>query len=289
MYTIQKNFLLIFVAGTLLLLLNSCSLLSTKRSKNIVYKDSSDKFSAQKLDVYQPRFSKKVKPVWIFIHGGNWNSGRKEQYNVIGRNMAAKGIVAVIIDYPLSPAANYKDMARFSSEAVKWTKNNISNYQGDPEKLFISGHSAGGHLASLISLDNRYFEELGIKNPIKGTFLIDAAGLDMYGYLSSKPPKATDTYTKTFSLDQEKWKDASPIFYLDKNMPPMMMIMGGKTYSSISGSTERFRKELNKVAPDTPFIIQKNKKHIPMIVQFFNPWNKNFKRLKRFIKENSTD
>ncbi len=269
--------------------MSGCTFLGTKRIKNKVYQESTAKFEAQTLDVFKPLFAKKDKPVWIFIHGGNWNSGRKEQYQIIGRNMATRGIVAVIIDYPLSPKADYKDMARASAAAVKWTKNNIANYGGDPEKLFVSGHSAGGHLASLISVDERYFHELGIENPIKGTFLIDAAGLDMNDHLLNDPPKPTDTYAKTFTLDPANWKDTSPVFYINKDMPPMMLIMGGETYPTITRSTERFMKELDKVVPGTPLIIQKNKKHVPMMVQFLNPFNKNFKRLKRFMKHNSAE
>ncbi len=288
----KKTFAFLISIGTFIILVflnTGCSLISTTRTKNLVYRDSTAQFPAQKLDVYKRMFSKKPKPVFIFIHGGNWNSGRKEQYNIIARNLAAKGIITVIIDYPLSPSANYKEMAQMSAIATKWTYDNISQYHGDPNRLFISGHSAGGHLASLITVDNSYFEELGLINPIKGAFLIDPAGLDMYDYLKKRTLKPNHTYSKTFTTNENSWKDASTIAHLHDNMPPIVILRGARTYESISTSNEVFMKEVQAYAPDTRYIIQKRKKHIPMILQFFNPWNKNFRVLKKFIRENSNE
>ncbi|MGZ4158995.1 MAG: alpha/beta hydrolase, partial [Bacteroidia bacterium] len=136
-----------------------------------------------KLDIFCPKNSIAKKDVFVFLHGGGWHSGRKSQYSFFGKRMARKGIIGVIVDYPLTPKANYNDMAITSAKAIKWVKENIDKYGGDPNRIFISGHSAGGHLAALISIEQKYFDSLEIKNPIKGVILIDAAGLDMEKYL----------------------------------------------------------------------------------------------------------
>jgi pimeloyl-ACP methyl ester carboxylesterase len=94
--------------------------------------------------------------------------------------MARKGVLTVIIEYPLSPEAQYQQMATASAKAVQWVKENIKGFGGDPDRIFVSGHSAGGHLAALISIRPEYFDSLSLPNPIKGLILIDAAGLDMY-------------------------------------------------------------------------------------------------------------
>ncbi|PWJ59537.1 acetyl esterase/lipase [Dyadobacter jejuensis] len=269
----------------LVLLLSSCSIVTTRRNKNIVYQAATTKSPELKLDVYTDPFFKGPKPVWLFIHGGNWNSGRKEQYRLMGRNIAAKGMVAVIIDYTLSPAANYKQMAQEAARSVAWTQEHIAQYEGNPQQIYVSGHSAGGHLASLISIDDRYFDSLGMANPIKGTLLIDAAGLDMHGYLKNDPPKPGRTYANTFGLQERGWKDASPLYHLHRDMPPMILLMGGKTYPSIIAGTESFREGLEAFAPETPFVLQKSKKHIPMILQFFNPLNRQYRKLHHFISD----
>ncbi|WP_414617792.1 alpha/beta hydrolase [Dyadobacter sp. 32] len=270
---------------SLVFILSGCSFRRIKRTKNIVYATSTSTTSPQQLNIFAPRKYKKLNDVIVFIHGGNWNSGRKEQYNIIGKNWAKKGVVYVIIDYPLSPAANYRDMAIASAKSVKWVKDSIRHYGGNPERIFVSGHSAGGHLASLISLDNKYFKDLGSENPIAGTILIDAGGLDMYGYLMDEKISKDDTYFKTFTGDPENWKDASPLHHLHKKMPPMVIYQGGKTYPSIVKSTARFVKALDEFAPETPFHLQKSKKHVPMITQYLNPWNRRYKKIIGFMKE----
>ena len=205
-------------------------------------------------------------------------------YSFLGSRLARKNVVAVIINYPLSPEANYKDMAMASAGSVKWVKENIEKYGGDPDKIFISGHSAGGHLAALISVDNKYFDSLKIINPIKGTILIDAAGLDMYNYLKKENLPAGDTYLTTFTNDPDQWKDATPIYYLNKNIPPMLIYRGGRTYPSIIESNEKYLSEVKKIAPHTEYHIQQKKKHVPMIFQYLNSYNVHYKEIINFMK-----
>ncbi len=276
--------ILLVMLCAFLLTLSGCSFKRISRSKDIVYQLADQKIPEQKLNIFAPKKHAQDKNVLIFIHGGNWNSGRKSQYNLIGRHWAKKDIVTVIIDYPLSPAANYETMAEASAQAVKWVKENISKYGGNPERIFVSGHSAGGHLAALISTDDQYFKNLGIENPIAGTILIDAAGLDMDGYLQEERFEKGHTYMNTFTSDPAIWKKATPLYHLHKSMPPMLIYRGGKTYPSISKSNEKFIAALKEFAPETAYRVQKNKKHVPMITQFFNPWNRRYGEIIEFIK-----
>lgn len=256
------------------------------RSKNIAYNTTDTSTTIQKLNIFAPAYNKKLKPVFIFVHGGNWNSGNKNLYSYFGNRMARKGIVTVIPDYPKSPAAGYQQMAEDIAAAVKWTKEHIAAYGGDSNRIFISGHSAGGHLAALISIKQDYFKNLHMPNPIKGLILIDAAGLDMYGYLKEENLPEGDTYLNTFTNDPAIWKQASPIYFLRNNMPPMLIYRGGKTYPSISNSNEKFTDSLKKYNVKFTYQIQPSKKHVPMITQFFNPYNKRYAEMVSFMKGN---
>ena len=122
---------------------------------------------AQELNVFAPRKHAVLKDVFVFIYGGTWNSGKKSLYSFLGNRMARKDVVTVVIDYPKSPQANYDEMATDAAKAIKWVKENITRYGGNPDKIFVSGHSAGGHLAALISVRDDYFKKFGIPNPIK--------------------------------------------------------------------------------------------------------------------------
>jgi acetyl esterase/lipase len=266
--------------------ITSCAV---RKTSSVTYQEGTSKFPAQQLDVYAPRKVKSPRPVLVFIHGGNWNSGKKSQYWPMGRNFARKGIVTVIIDYPLSPAANYDDMAKASAKAVQWTVENIGKYGGDTSRLFLSGHSAGGHLAALIGLDDEYFKALSMKNPAAGLVLIDAAGLDMYNYLLEKKYPSDNTYIKTFTNDSAIWKKASPRYYLKQDMPPMLIYRGGETYESIETSTEAFMGDYRKFVPNPRYKVLKGKKHVPMIVQFFWPWNKYFGEIGEFMKKGGNE
>ncbi|MDQ6480273.1 alpha/beta hydrolase [Dyadobacter sp. LHD-138] len=279
-----SRIILFILFGAALLTLSGCAFTGSRAHKNITYAGDSGKIQDQQLNIFEPRRPKSPTDVLIFIHGGNWNSGKKSQYNLFGRNWTKKDIVAVIPDYPLSPTATYKEMAEYTARSVKWVKENIQHYSGDPDRIFISGHSAGGHLAALVAIDEQYFNKLGIENPVKGLILIDAAGLDMYGYLLEEKFPNDNTYLKTFTSGQKIWKEASPLYHLHNNMPPMTIFLGGKTYPSIAVSNDKFIKSLQEFAPGTPFQILKNKKHIPMITQFFNPWNKRYSQIHTFME-----
>ncbi len=268
---------------------SSCAILTKRinRTEDLVYfAESHPAFNAERhrLDVYAPRKKEKLNEVLVFIHGGSWNSGDKSIYKFLGRRFARKGVVTVVINYRLSPGAEYDEMAMDAARAVKWVEENIKAYGGDPNKIFVSGHSAGGHLTSLISIKDQYFDSLGISNPVKGAILIDAAGLDMYAYLKEHQSGEGAMYLDTFTRNPENWKEASPIYYLHEDMPPLLIYRGGRTYPSIIKSTEAFVAQLEKIVPEPNYKVQESKKHVPMITQFLFTLNPRYTEMLRFME-----
>jgi len=255
---------------------------SSKKITDISYIVSSDKNSVPdpKLNVFIPRkASAKLLPVLIFVHGGNWDSGRKGIYDLLGRNFAKKGIITIIPNYTLSPDANYYVMTKQIAAAIVWAKNNASKYNGDPNQIFITGHSAGGHLGALAVMNPKY----GIDpKSISGIILNDAAGLDMKNYLEENPPTAKSNYLTTWTEEPQQWKDASPIYFLNENTPPFLIYVGDKTYKSIKVANSRFLKALKPFQPDATEI-RINKKHAPMVTQYFYPWSDRFDEIINFI------
>lgn len=219
----------------------------------------------------------------VFVYGGNWVHGKKSIYRFFGKGMARKGMICVVLNYRLSPVTDINGMATDVAEAVKWLKENSASLKGDSSNIYISGHSAGGHLAALVATDNRHFENLHIKNPVKGVVLIDAFGLDMYKYLSESNNIKDTLYKRPFSYDPATWKKLSPVNYLDKNSPSFMQFVGGKTYPAITELNIVFYNRLRQYQPAAPFITLKGKKHIPMIFQFLNPRAKAYKDILSFM------
>ena len=258
------------------------------RTKNISYlkKDTPDSDAERhQLDVYAPRQKPAtLLPVVVFIHGGAWNSGSKNLYGFIGRRLAKQGLVAVIINYRLSPQVQVPAMADDCARAVLWATQNIEKFGGDPARIYVMGHSAGGGLAALLASDDRLFARLGVpKNPVKGAVLDDPGGVDMNNYLQKMEYPGDESYLTAFGRDSTVWRQVSPIYYVSAATPPLLVFVGGKTYPSIISSTARFRQELEKVGARHEFTVLPGKKHIPMVLQLFWKNNVIYKDLLRLI------
>jgi acetyl esterase/lipase len=113
----------------------------------------------QAVDVFQPTDSEANRPVVIFFHGGGWAKGSRDTYGFAGRAFASEGFVTVIAGYRLVPEGRYPVFMEDAAAAVRWTRANIAQYGGDPERIVVAGHSAGAHIALLLALDPRWLGE----------------------------------------------------------------------------------------------------------------------------------
>lgn len=259
---------------------------SYKKHKDLDYVKPSardyDK-ARHKLDVYSPKEKIATGKVMVFIHGGSWDAGSKKLYTFIGRAFAANGITTVIINYRLSPGTKYEGIAFDCARAIAWVKENIHTYGGDPKEIYVSGHSAGGHLAALIISDPTYFEKVGIPNPIKGCILNDPFGMNIYKYLEHGY-NGDATFRVTFTNSPVVWKKASPLFLLQKNNIQYYIMHGGKTYPAVFGDSEDFHKKNVELGNSSQIHTIGRKKHIGMVLLFFRKHNKEVKKVVAFIK-----
>ncbi|MEZ0485087.1 alpha/beta hydrolase [Fibrella aquatica] len=263
--------------------------LTSKRFKDIPYKAATTAgFNAEKhiLDVYRPnKKSDTPSPVVVFIHGGNWNSGSKNIYWFIGRRLAKQGVVAVVISYRLAPAVQVPAMANDCAHAVAWTARHIADYGGDPNRIYVMGHSAGGGLAALLAVDNALFASIGLpNNPVKGAILNDPAGINMYDYLKKMEFPSDRQYLASFGKDPDGWRAMSPLFQVEKGTPPMLLYTGGKTYPSIIRGTEELHARLQAVGTQSQYTVMPGKEHVPMVKQLFWKRNQIYREALEFMK-----
>jgi acetyl esterase/lipase len=279
------------LAALLLLLSAGCApAYASHRHKNLAYvPGTAPDFDAERhlLDVYAP--SKKPAagagyPVVLYIHGGSWDSGSKNLYFFIGRRLARQGVVAVLINYRLAPKFQVPQMADDCARALTWTTQHIRDYGGNPARIFVMGHSAGGGLAALLATDDALLARHGLaQNPVRGAILNDPAGLDMFHFLSSRDP-GDGQYLDAFGTDPAGWKAVSPIYKVRPGLPPFLIFQGGRTYPSISVSTTRFRQRLRETEQEPKFLLIPKKKHVAMVTQLFWKHNIIYQELLKLVK-----
>lgn len=116
-----------------------------------------------KLNIWVPTGTKKRDklPVIVFLYGGGWYSGARDDYGFAGRAFARQGFIVVIPDYRIVPDGHWPDFLQDSAAAVAWTDAHIANYGGDPDRIALSGHSAGAYNAVMLALDPQWMKGAG--------------------------------------------------------------------------------------------------------------------------------
>jgi acetyl esterase/lipase len=177
--------------------------------------------SRHRLDVCRPRNTVGA-PVVIFFYGGAWQSGYKELYRYVAKALARRGYVAVVPDYRIYPEVCYPDFLDDGAFVVRWVKDNIARFGGDPDKLFLKGHSAGAHIAAMLSIDGRWLGKVGL-NPRR-----DIAGLiGLAGPYDLMPLPFRDEKLKVIFGGTDR-PETQPIFHVSPGAPPALLMTGGR-------------------------------------------------------------
>lgn len=133
----------------------------------------------QALDVYAPAEGKDH-PVVLWIHGGGWRAGNKTAVQKKPEAFVEKGFVFVSTNYRFVPNVTVQEMTGDIAKAIRWTHDHAKEYGGDPDTIFVMGHSAGAHLAALVCTDERYLKAEGLPlSVIKGCVPVDTAAYDV--------------------------------------------------------------------------------------------------------------
>jgi len=189
------------------------------------------------LDLYIPKSGHKF-PVVIFVHGGAWTFGDKGNLANVGYGLAEKGYLAVLVNYRLSPAVQHPAHITDIARAVSWTFRNIRRYGGDPDLIFLGGHSAGAHLVSLLALDEKYLYEQNFPlAKIKGIICISGLyKLDL-----------TRKYDSIFTSNPKERQDASPISHLTKRPPPFLILYAAREMPMLDEQAEDFAARIHEL------------------------------------------
>jgi acetyl esterase/lipase len=173
----------------------------------------------QRLDVYTPINATKA-PVLIFVHGGSWYGGDKAEYPFLADAFIEHGYVVVPILYRVAPQVQFPAFVQDAALAVRWVKDHIASYGGDPSRVYLMGQSAGAHIAAMVALDSVYLAEVGLQRSDLRALVGQAGPYDFRAFLEGDPP------TQKAMGPREGWPRTQPINFVDGKAPPMLLQHG---------------------------------------------------------------
>ncbi|QGJ70417.1 Acetyl esterase/lipase [Planctomycetales bacterium 10988] len=247
----------------------------------------------QTLDIYTPSEAKngESRPVMVFVHGGGWAIGDKKSAGSRSAKMhhfVNEGYVFVSVNYRLSPKVKHPEHVKDIAAALAYVHDHIAEYGGDPEELWLMGHSAGAHLVALVSTDEQhlkaYDKPLSI---LKGTIPLDTLALDIT-YVQRQEytrPSQKKMFTQAFG-EPEEWKTASPAYFVEegKGIPPFLIFSTGSR-TDVAEVSQAFVEKLKTIGVSGKFIRASDKTHGSLNKEIGMPGDAPTEAIMQFIEK----
>jgi len=243
--------------------------------KDIPYVEGKDEDERQKLDLYLPKGAKNY-PTLFFIHGGGWTKGSRSGFARIAHTFARNGVAFVSTGYRLSPKVKHPAHIEDVAKGFAWTVANIGKYGGNAGAIFVSGHSAGGHLAALLATDDDYLkgEKLSLSNikgaiPISGVFVVSPRMKNVFGD------------------DAEVCKKASPQSHVRKGLPPFLILYADSELRGLGKQAEAFAPSLKEHKVEADIVMGKDRSHGSIMMKMASEDDPATQAVLEFIAKNS--
>ena len=216
---------------------------------------------ASALDVYWSEEHADA-PVLIFVHGGSWSLLSKESFTCLAALLVPRGYTVVLPGYTLYPKATYEQMANEVAAAVTWTLEHAGDYQGDPSRVYLSGHSAGAHLAALVATDPRWLEAYGhtsaeLAGVIGISGVYDLALMAEY----TRSQTGSDELLVGVASGWRNYAAASPVSYARADLPPMLLIHGSEDTTVPPAISRVFGEALQAAGAPSELVIYPGAEH----------------------------
>jgi acetyl esterase/lipase len=190
--------------------------LAMRGTRGITYRPSPE----GKLDVWQPLCTGDHRPVVVWLYGGYWEKGQRAKYRPLAFPFTSAGCVVVIPDYRLYPGVPFPTFIDDAAAAVGWAHRHAAEFGGDPDRIFLAGHSAGGYVAAMLNLDERYLARQGVPRGVVRGAICLAAPTQFSS--NNEDPYVSQAFSKYVS----RWSQTQPTTFVDGDEPPMLLIQG---------------------------------------------------------------
>lgn len=194
--------------------------------------------------------------VLVFVHGGGWTSGYKEHMNFMAPAFTAAGVTFCSVGYRLAPRHLFPAGLEDVADAVAWIHAHIATHGGDPARLFLGGHSAGGHYTPLLAVTSDWRTRRGLPAdvvrgclPISGVYLFGSeAGLSMRPRFLGPESAETD-------------RAASPLAFVSPDAPPFLLAYGTEDFPHLKTQADRMADALASAGVDVTKIVLEGRDH----------------------------
>lgn len=219
--------------------------------------------SARMLDLYLPESAAgKPWPLLVFIHGGAWISGGREEHLALGIRMARQGVAVAVVGYRLSGTdgiVRHPDHVKDCAAAIRWLRTNAAKHGCNPKRIFVAGHSAGAHMAAMLALDSSLRA-----GPVAG--FIGLEGIyDLPALVKRWPGYADWFVSAAFGRDPRAWEHASPQRIPVKNKAPWLLIHSTRDELVDLPQSERFRDHLRHGGAPVELVLDTKRSHVGVI------------------------
>ncbi len=192
----------------------------------------------QRLDLYRPKDLAGRAPTVVFFYGGGWEGGAKDDYRFAALALVEQGYVVAVPDYRVYPEVPFPAFLEDSAKAVAWVRANAGTQGGDPDRLFLAGHSAGAYNAVMLALDAGYLGREGV-SPASLSGVVGLAG--PYDFL----PLTSKTLEAIFAAPDPA--RTQPITFARKDAPPMLLATGDMDTTVYPRNTRNLGRRLNEL------------------------------------------
>lgn len=233
----------------------------------------------QRLDVYRPRGTAALAPVIVFLYGGRWREGERDEYRLLGNALTRHGMVAVIPDYRLYPGTTFPGWVTDAAQAVRWTREHVRAYGGDPRRIFVMGHSAGGHTAALLALDERFLRDAGVPEGAVSGFVVLAGPVDTVW---------TAPDVQQVMGPPAEWDRTYAFNFIDGSEPPLLLLHGQDDETVRARNSRHFAERVEQAGGCARAVVYPDIGHIRIVVALAAPWLKIapvLREVEQFVRE----
>lgn len=231
---------------------------------------------AERLDLFPA--ARQPSPLLVFIHGGYWHSQRKEEACSMAANFTQHGVAVATLEYTLQPEATLAEIVREVRSAIAWLYHHAGQYGIDPERIFVSGSSAGGHLCGMLIADDWQHRYQVPVNVIKGA-------LALSGLYDIRP--LCDIYINDWMrLTPEQAATLSPLFMLPEkaNAPQILLDVGAKETQGFRNQTLAYFAACREKGLNVALLEDRHNNHFTLVNELANPHSTVFQQVMAMIK-----